>query len=187
MTPAAITALADNNMENFIAAITPGGIERQEKQGQIEQGMKETLPINGTSGKNRAMWESMGFQFLDNADDIFVNVKFPPGWKKVPSESAYWTDLIDDKGRKRASIFYKAAFYDRHSIIHPEQRFRQNTEYSDEENTRTVTITDSGKVIHTVGVCSLYDRDSMDLIDSQADAWLKQNYPDWRNPAAYWD
>ena len=28
-----------------------------------------------------------------------------------------WSDLLDDKGVKRGSIFYKAAFYDRSAFL----------------------------------------------------------------------
>jgi hypothetical protein len=48
-------------------------------------------------------------------------VSLPPGWKVVPTDHSMWSDLVDAKGEKRASIFYKAAFYDRDAFIRIEK------------------------------------------------------------------
>ena len=46
-------------------------------------------------------------------DGLFRRVRFPEGWRLVACEGTpYWSVLRDDVGRKRASVFYKAAFYD---------------------------------------------------------------------------
>lgn len=103
--------------EDVMAALIPGGIERQEKAGQIEQSFLETLPrqFNGCS---QADFEQLGFKFSGVVvDEIFVETEFPKGWRKSPTEHSMWTDILDDKGQKRASIFYKAAFYDRSAFV----------------------------------------------------------------------
>lgn len=127
MTPAALGALCAGDMENLIAATTPGGIEAQEKCGQIEQSFLETLPIKGTA-ECRPVWEKLGFEFGSDADDIFVNVKFPNGWRKKVTDQDMWSKLLDDKGRERARIFYKAAFYDRSAQISRSPRFLHSTQ-----------------------------------------------------------
>src|SRR6185436_8068032 len=43
--------------------------------------------------------------------------------KKIATDHSMYTDLVDDKGRVRASIFYKAAFYDRKADISFKRRF----------------------------------------------------------------
>lgn len=121
MTPAALKALTSGDLQNFVAATTPGGIEAQERRGQAEQAKSETLPIKGTDGDNRKTFEALGFVFGSKVDALFVNVTFPPGWRKNPTDHSMWTELLDDKGNKRAMIFYKAAFYDRHAEVHLEQ------------------------------------------------------------------
>ena len=113
MTPAALTALKRGDMDNFIAASTPGGIERQEKDGQIAQSFAETLRIEGTSGDSRKAFEKLGFVFGNQQDEIFIKVQFPKGWRKKVTDHSMWTDIVDETGKKRGSIFYKAAFYDR--------------------------------------------------------------------------
>lgn len=173
-------------MANFIAASTPGGIERQEKQGQIDQSFRETLPIQGTT-KERPQWEAMGFIFGDNADDIFVNVKFPEGWKKRPTDHSMWTDLVDDKGRKRAGIFYKAAFYDRSSHVHLTRRFEINPYKESREGFNCVVVTDGDKEVHNAGEWADRDYKASDALREAAKSWLKENYPDWESASAYWD
>lgn len=114
MTPAALAALLQGDAKNFVAASTPGGIEAQEKDGQIEQSFLETLPIDGTAnGRGREKFEALGFVFGEAHDNLFVKATFPRGWRKRPTDHDMWTDIVDEQGHKRGSIFYKAAFYDR--------------------------------------------------------------------------
>lgn len=114
ITPAALRAIADGNLDNFIAASTPGGIEAQEKAGQSDLVHSSQLPKDGC---DRAQLETLGFTFGDDVDDLFVNVKFPPGWKLNPTDHSMWSELIDENGTVRGSVFYKAAFYDRRAFI----------------------------------------------------------------------
>jgi len=59
----------------------------------------------------------MGIVFGEKVDDLFTSVTLPEGWHKEATEHAMWSKLIDDQGRERASIFYKAAFYDRSAFM----------------------------------------------------------------------
>ena len=97
-------------LRNILAAVLPGGIERQEKDGQLEQAAMETLPIKLQPDKEE--WEKIGFKFGDKIDDLFQKATLPPGWSKKPTDHSMWTDIVDDKGATRGTIFYKAAFYD---------------------------------------------------------------------------
>ena len=117
MTPAKLSALLPGDLENFIAASTPGGIEAQEKRGQQLLCKSQRLPKIWQDRECNSIEElkKLGFQFLETGDDIFVDCIFPEGWKLEPTDHDMWSDLIDPKGRKRADIFYKAAFYDRSS------------------------------------------------------------------------
>ena len=42
----------------------------------------------------------------------------PPGWSRQGSDHAMWAHLLDEHGRQRVGIFYKAAFYDRSAHMH---------------------------------------------------------------------
>ena len=119
ITPAALLAATQGDVENFFAAITPGGIEAQEAAGQARVcAHNDRLPVRGT--EEREKWEALGFVFgeqLTGNDSIFVACTFPPGWKLKPTEHSMWSDLVDDKGVERAMMFFKAAFYDYNAHI----------------------------------------------------------------------
>ena len=62
-----------------------------------------------------------------------------------------WSDLVDDKGRKRTSIFYKAAFYDRSAHIGVNRRYGISIDYNrlDAEKVAVAMVTDGDAVIFT--------------------------------------
>lgn len=111
ISPAALGALARGDLKNASVALTPGGIERQEKASQIEQSFLETLPVEMLGCTNRD-FEVLGFKFIKRTDKIFWKCEFPKGWRKRAGAHSMWSDLLDDKGRVRGNIFFKAAFYD---------------------------------------------------------------------------
>lgn len=119
---AALCALLNDDIKNFLVASIPGGIEAQEKQGQTEFVANSTLPKRFNSGTKEEL-EQMGIIFGEDVDDLFVEVQLPQGWKKEATEHSMWSNLLDEKGRKRASVFYKAAFYDRDAFISVYRRF----------------------------------------------------------------
>lgn len=120
LTPAAMTALLSGDVENFLVAATPGGIEAQEAQGQ------KTLCASSNFPKecHRPTFEKMGLVFGDPVDDIFVSVTFPDGWRIQACEHYMHSQLVDSQGRSRAHIFYKAAFYDRSANAYALPRYR---------------------------------------------------------------
>jgi len=193
-TPAALLARLGGDTENFIAASTPGGIEAQEKRGQMEQAEKQTLPID-LQGRQKD-FEKTGFVFGQKIDSLFQEVAFPTGWSKKPTEHDMWTDIIDDKGHKRGSIFYKAAFYDRCAHASLSQRFSVCVDY--ESELQDCYVSDElGLVKKRITGCRKPDwskpeeaRARCGKRDSQCDklrAWLDENYPDWKDAVAYWN
>lgn len=51
-------------------------------------------------------------------DPLFIHATLPEGWTRSPEEfSTYYSYLLDERGVRRAAIFYKAAFYDRRATI----------------------------------------------------------------------
>lgn len=118
ISPAAMGAIARDELDNFVAAMTPGGIEAQEAAGQRAACSVQALPIQGTSKpEERERFEALGFVFGEPTDKNFVSVTFPAGWSLRPTDHSMWSELVDDAGRKVASMFYKAAFYDCHAFI----------------------------------------------------------------------
>lgn len=198
ITPAALSALAKGDMQNAMIASTPGGIERQEKDGQIEQSFLDTLPKH----LKREQFEALGFKFLGDHDDIFLNVKFPKGWRKSPTDHSMWTDIIDAQGRKRGAIFYKAAFYDRSAHAHLTCRFTQSDlcyrgdHPKSAPGQRIVVDGATGEIVFRSDEIARpapndADRERFwkadDASRSKVQAWLEQNKPDYQNPLAYWE
>lgn len=99
----------------LFAAMGNGGIAAQEARGQRELETDSALPTEGLD-KLPSQW---GIQVIGprKSDPIFTDVILPAGWKVQPTDHSMWSDLVDAGGAKRASIFYKAAFYDRSAFI----------------------------------------------------------------------
>lgn len=120
-------------------------IENMEAAGQCELVVSDVLPIEmgafrDSSVAARTFYEKLGFVFGEpvEGDPLFIHAKLPPGWKKRHTNHAMWSDIIDEKGRKRVGVFYKAAFYDRkaHMCIEPRYTMR-DLSWSADGMTRT--------------------------------------------------
>lgn len=87
-------------------------ITDQESQGQVELVNSTSLP---TEMGDRTAYEAVGFVFGDPipGDELFTAATLPAGWKKESTDHALWSSVVDQLGRKRVLVFYKAAFYDR--------------------------------------------------------------------------
>lgn len=188
---------AKDNPSHMIAMAAimgePLSIQHQEAQGQASLINSETLPIEMESS-DKATLEKAGVKFGKKVvgDNLFQYVQLPAGWKKVPTNHSMWSKLVDDKGRERASIFYKAAFYDREAHLSTSRRYNINYDYDrmEKENVIVNNITDCGKIIHTTEPKPIGTRPRWTVKD-EAHAlgvlWLDTNFPDWRDSSAYWD
>lgn len=101
----------------------PGMIEQQEKDGQRQLVNSDRLPVrlNGRQlpGEAQAAYEALGFTFgdPDPDDPLFRPATLPEGWKREGSDHAMWSYLVDQHGRRRVAIFFKAAWYDRDAFM----------------------------------------------------------------------
>jgi hypothetical protein len=103
-------------------------IEESEKRGQQELVASDLFPTQ--LHDPREHFEELGFVFGDVvADDpIFQHCTLPPGWRREGGDHAMWSDIVDEQGRKRVEVFYKAAFCDRHAFARLAIRFVMNVE-----------------------------------------------------------
>lgn len=172
---------------------TSGAIERQEARGQRELVNSEVLPTKMRPPEFRTAIEEAGGKVLDavKGDDLFTNVTLPAGWKKESTDHSMWSKLVDEKGRERASIFYKAAFYDRDAFLNGNTRFGIGRDYDrkDEGGRELYYVTDGGvrQSQEFAGARKSRENGWRSEGAELADAWLTEHYPDWRNPGAYWD
>lgn len=92
-------------------------IGAQEKAGQQQLVHSDRLPteLHG----DRAAFEALGFTFgdPDPTDPLFAPATLPDGWTRQAADHDMWSYLLDQQGRRRVAIFYKAAFYDRRAAM----------------------------------------------------------------------
>ena len=205
--PAALGAFLRGDIDNFLVASTPGGIEAQEKQGQAQLVNSAVLPVMVMYG-TREQLKAMGIEFGDIVDELFANASLPAGWTKRATGHDLWSELRDDKGRLRARIFYKAAFYDRRAHIALVKRYVANVEpasgwgadYANSEWVACVKDSDGNRIWEAserlepeppYGDAHKESRDKWyrgrDKLSKLANQYIDSHYPDHENPLAYWD
>lgn len=110
-----------NAMLFLAEAMGPGGsdraIENQEKRAQQELVNSDRLPTESKDAN--ADFIALGFTLgdPDPADPLFRPAALPQGWKREASDHDMWSYIVDSLGRRRVSIFYKGAFYDRSAFM----------------------------------------------------------------------
>lgn len=222
ITPSAISALAQGDIDNFLTAAVPGGIEAQEATGQrqLVQGTKLPVQTCVVYPPREGFWsrewirsweilESWGVKFWlydSERDPLFVDAKLPPGWKKISTDHSMWSYLLDDLDRQRASIFFKAAFYDRRASMRLHSRIQYEYDYDLERRGVFIgrVIADKAGYLETPGYrfyTTLFETEHLNIVgpsrqeantahDSvyeQAREWADAHYPRWREADAYWD
>ena len=110
-----ITDTSKIRRDDWLFGGSPRSIERQEATGQLELCRSKQLPTDGLD----AIAESLGIKIIgpSSGDDLFSDVVLLEGWSVRPTGQSMWSELVSDTGAVVASIFYKAAFYDRHAFI----------------------------------------------------------------------
>lgn len=113
-----VTNTAANPRPDWLSGRNSQAIEAQEAAGQQELVQSETLPAKMSYAEIEKL-QKLGVVFGENVpgDRLFRFVTLPKGWKKVGTDHSMWSKLVDDKGNEVASIFYKAAFYDRDAFL----------------------------------------------------------------------
>lgn len=149
----------------------------------------------------KQQYEKMGITIVDEYDDLFYNVQLPEGWETKATDHSMWNDLLDDKGRKRANFFYKAALYDRDAFINFDTRFHIRVEHiADPKEDYEIwsksdfqgQIKDGEAVIFETECVkctgNYWDDDSIkDELRRELVAYMKEYYPEYKDINAYWD
>lgn len=188
-------------------------IENQEKRGQRMVVECRRLPkaTNGCSNIHpkrddfeftKSQYEKMGIKIIDNSDDLFWGVQLPGGWEIKATDHSMWNDLIDDKGRVRATFFYKAAFYDRDAFINFNTRYTTCVDHTadyaevDYERWRKSPsigyVKDCGEIIYSTATkdsSEYYHRQEKieKGIKEELEKYMAEHYPDYEDVNAYWD
>lgn len=94
-----------------------GAIEAMEARGQQQLLESTDLP---TQGSDDPEFLRLGFTFGEphKHDPLFRPATLPQGWKREGTDHSMHSNIVDQFGRKRVGVFYKAAFYDRRADMH---------------------------------------------------------------------
>jgi hypothetical protein len=186
----------------LMAGVGNDAIPQQEARGQASFCESVDLP---TECGNEEVLKSMGIKTGEpyKDDPIFRPVELPEGWKKQATDHSMWSDLVDDKGRKRAAIFYKAAFYDRSAHMDVVRRFAVLQNYDDCYGNKGLThiqhrVLDCDKPVFETEKITVKNRkdgeEDFQHTDgiakeqrSKCEDWLSKDYPEWEDPTMYWD
>jgi hypothetical protein len=185
----------------FAEALMSGGdsnvyIGNQEKRGQSQFVRSQSLPRDMHG--HRATLEAMGIVFGEIEDDLFIECTFPDGWEKRATDHSMHSKIVDEKGRERIGVFYKAAFYDRSAHCYPVRRFSYGAKPETGYDNYTYGVTPDVPYVEDCGV-EIWRGEPMaptkeipsykigDILRPIAKAWLEEHYPDWEDYLAYWD
>lgn len=184
--PAAVGALLRGDMQNAIIASIPGGIEAQEANGQRDLVRSTKLPIE-CKYCAREQFELLGIRFGNVIDDLFIEATLPEGWSKVATDHHMWSEVRDERGRVRAAMFYKAAFYDRSAFLTINAFISVRTIFHDEDKTMCMVVrTGDGVDVYESERMRRDDYDTIDRVREKANRWADTHYPDRADPLAYW-
>lgn len=191
---AGIAALAQGDLENFLVAATPGGIQAQESRGQQALVAQCLFPVRiAQRGITHEMLTAKwGITFEPGiVDGLFYKANLPPGWSIRPTEHSMNSDLVDSQACNRAGIFYKAAFYDRNADVTLTMRYGVSAQYEGadfETGTLCERVVDSktAAVLFESKFVPRKDFKAQDVIRTEAEAFLLERFPDYRDPFAYW-
>lgn len=167
----------------------------------MEYKEEREIVIRNNIDFTKEQYEKMGITIHDEADDLFWNVSLPEGWSIKATDHRLWKHVYDEKGRKRADFFYKAAAWDRDAFINFETRYHAKVDHvADSSCVYEIwkksdfqgTVSDGDRVIfETQKISSTEDFKKDD--ENKKELWailnvyLEQNYPDYKNFHSYWD
>lgn len=200
-------------LDAFCGVKSSDSIVNSEKDGQRQLVESSQIPIEGIDnpvrGTNitaRRMIEKFGGKIIGPTpgDKLFYDVRLPKGWSFKETDHAMWSKLIDEKGRVRASIFYKAAFYDRSAHISICSRFLARNKCVDysapSPKSCYAVVTDSNDNVVWRGKAEVEEtpermreiwkvdgKTLTDRLNDESLAVLTHTCPDHNNPYAYWD
>jgi hypothetical protein len=157
---------AETTMYTALAIGLGGGnasdaILAQESRGQQQILTSAVLP---TDMGDRAEYEALGFTFGDPVpgDPMFTNATLPRGWSREGSDHAMWSYLVDADGNRRASIFYKAAFYDRsaHMSLNTVYSLMYDCVYNNQPPTLNAWVTREAAVEALTALVERFEKDA---------------------------
>lgn len=165
-------------------------IDSIEKREQLRSIRKCELPRS--MNPDQEAFKKLGFEFEKiDGDNVMLKAKLPEGWSMNPVDS-YHTSIYDEKGRERASFFYKGVFYDRngHMVLYRRYGVRiesfENAKFEDAARVVVFDRNDSS----FLKVSATFPNSWCDEIyqeQGNMHEWMKKKFPKCEDPLAYWN
>lgn len=134
---------------------------------------------------NIKSFQRLGFTF-DSSNDETCKVKLPKGWRVISNQTS--SIILDSKNRRR--IFSRMGFFSKKDDVKLLTRYHVSSQRvaNDRFSPILVYVSDSdGHMIKGIDVCGTYHSEDYDRLVKQAESYLDENFPNWRNPDMYWD
>lgn len=192
------------------------GLDTVARMHQNQAVTSAQLPVMGTPGhyrysrednsQNDRAWEEMGIEFGEvTPGELFRDAKLPPGWLVRRTDHMLWNEVVDARGRVRASFFYKGAAWDRDAFINLRHRFKVSSIYHDVRQLQQVAVLDGKEARYQTRIVDLgpepshnEDQEAWSAwvkkreavtteLRAECEKWLDERYPDWRHPWAHWN
>ncbi len=166
-------------------------IERQESRGQQQLVCGDVIPTDRRIDDSVLI--ELGFTLGEVVQDdpIFQRAGLPDGWSKKATDHAMWSHIIDERGRKRFGVFYKAAFYDRSAHMSMSNRYYVGRDYDAPDGVLRIHAVDCEVVLnHTVVPSPPVDEQfrAEDEMVAEMKEWMNQNYwSGWDDTVLGWN
>lgn len=135
-----------------------------------------------------ALLEALGFQIGEPIDEFFNSVTAPAGWTLRSISHSMHSDIVDDKGRVRGSVFYKDAFNDRRVDFKLHRRYVSKVEFNDEKGKGWIELKDlaTGETICRSPEFNDFDWAQQHEERTSIDLERIARFPQSDDVAAYW-
>lgn len=166
-------------------------IQEMEAEGQREFLQSDVMParcqnfsflgdVDHAIQRDR-MLEALGFTVGTPVvgDPQFVLASLPTGWRKVGSDHSMWSYILDQRGRRRVSVFYKAAHYDRSAHFSVERWLCVDAYHGPKAS--QVVVLGGGQLLRLFGTSADLDA------SATAKLWAMTTFPDYDDELAYWN
>lgn len=118
-----VNTTKDEVRTDWVGGGNPDAIVAQERRGQEQLVKSQQLPVKGSADLEK-FGVIIGPPLPD--DKLFCMATLPPGWKKKGSDHDMWSYLLDEEDVEVASIFYKAAWYDREAFVSVKRDYKRD-------------------------------------------------------------
>ena len=131
--------------------------------------------------------KELGFTFDSSNNGAYV-VNLPDGWSTL-SSNHHSSAFFDDKNRKRGFFFFDFCSTSKKDTVELLPRYHvESKRIADRFGPLLVYIADSdGNQIKVIGLCGTDNSEEYFQRVHQAEDYLDETFPDWRDPNKYWD